>query len=160
MFGHRQQHSPSWITRRCLLFTLLLSLIGCGGGDAPELGSVSGTVTLDGSPLEEATVEFHPVDGGRSSSAITDEEGHYTLQFAPKRDGALIGKHQVKITTSIVGDDNVVKERVPTKYNTETTLEKEVVAGENEIDFDLDSEGSVQQPGQSKPSKQAQDVCM
>ena len=48
-----------------------------------------------------------------------------------------MGKHCVQITTD-VGED-FREELVPARYNTKTGLEKEVVAGDNEIDFDLQS---------------------
>ena len=63
----------------CLALT---SAIGCGGApsDMPELGSVTGTVTLAGKPLADAIVEFRPAEG-RPSSGKTNETGAYTLQY-------------------------------------------------------------------------------
>jgi len=121
------------------------SFSGCGSG-GPALGQVEGTVTLDGVPLPGARVIFTPVDGGRSSMAVTDGSGHYELEFAAGKKGAVVGKHKVTISTFEAGekDDSgqlvgFVPERVPAKYNTNSTLEVEVKRGHQVIDFPLDS---------------------
>jgi hypothetical protein len=131
-----------------LIFLALLgfcSLNGCGTG-GPALGQVEGTVTLDGVPLPGARVIFSPVDGGRSSMGVTDGSGHYELEFAAGSKGAMVGKHRVTISTFEAGekDDSgqlvgFVPERVPAKYNTNTTLEVEVKRGHQVIDFPLQS---------------------
>ena len=114
----------------------ILPAAGCGRSDRPPLGHVHGTVTLDGRPLPNALVAFHPPKG-RVASDITDSNGHYDLVYFRQEHGALVGKNCVRITTE-VGDD-LHEELVPARYNTKTGLEKEVVAGDNEIDFDLQS---------------------
>lgn len=104
----------------CLLWTVLP---GCGGNDV-ELVPVSGTVTLDGKPLEGATVTFQPISDEReapTSFGKTDEQGHFTLTTAGDETGAIVGKHLVKITKSEEGDeldDSVQKleDPVPAEY--------------------------------------------
>jgi hypothetical protein len=128
------------------------ALAGCGGGPAgPELGAVSGKVTLDGQPLPNATVVFQP-DNGRASTATTDASGNYALQFSADEQGAVVGKHTVRILTYEAPFDDQGKpapgapEKVPTKYNTETQLKVEVTSGSNEHNFELDSKGEIVQP--------------
>ena len=134
---------------RCIyLGFLTLNLVvlqGCSPR-GPALGRVEGTVTLDGVPLGGARIIFTPVDGGRSSMAVTDGSGHYELEFAGGIKGAVVGKHKVSISTFEAGekDDSGklvghVPERVPVKYNRETTLEQEVKRGSQVIDFKLES---------------------
>ncbi|MGE5192376.1 MAG: hypothetical protein ACM3U2_07715 [Deltaproteobacteria bacterium] len=78
------------------------------GVNLPPLAEVSGTVTLDGKPLEKAVVEFRPTTDGPSpnlnlatSFGITDQDGKYSLTYLvidEKRiPGAVIGKHLVVI---------------------------------------------------------------
>ena len=88
-------------TRRTLLSAALTALAavtaGCDSG--PPMGQVSGKVTFQGKPLPNAEIEFQPVDNRPSSSARTDAEGRYKLQFTSKKSGALVGEHVVAITT-------------------------------------------------------------
>lgn len=126
-----------------ILASSLLVITGCGGApaDQPDVGTVSGVVTLDGSPLPNATVVFNPADGeGRSSSSTTDDSGRYVLSYTAKIFGAKVGKHKVSITTEANSEESESKSaQIPSKYNTETELEVEVKPGENDFPFDLKS---------------------
>ena len=109
---------------------------GCGRSDRPPLGRVQGKVTLNGRPLPNALVVFQPTKG-RISCDTTNGEGHYDLVFLREVRGAIVGKHRIQITTQAPEDFR--KEIVPACYNTKMTLEREVAASDNEINFDLTS---------------------
>lgn len=115
-----------------------LAISGCGGSKEalPDLGQVSGTVTLNGQPLSDARVLFIP-DNGPASAAITDQTGRYELLFKSGDKGAVIGRHEVQISTDLEGTMNPQDEKVPAKYNQSSTLTQSVQAGENTINFDL-----------------------
>ncbi len=128
--------------------------VGCGsGGDTPPLGQVTGTVTLNGEPLDGATVEFQP-DNGRPSIGMTDAEGQYSLLFRADTPGALVGTHTVRITSQRgrsggEGGEPVVKARpetVPREYNDGSSLSVEVTEGSNTHDFELEGK---RKPGRS-----------
>jgi hypothetical protein len=125
---------------------LLGALVGCGKGGA-ELAPVSGRVTLDGRPLENARVAFQPDDAKRPSYGDTDSEGRYRLAYRRGEEGALVGNHTVLITVS----PEIVRNppHIPSRYNRESTLREEVKSGENnEFNFDLksDAESSKSSP--------------
>lgn len=124
-----------------LLCALSISLTGCGGGgpDTPALGSVNGTVTLDGQPLAEVMVMFQPKAGGRASMGKTDSGGQYTLNFNSETPGAIIGDHTVSIRTPMENPDPNKKETIPAVYNRKSMLLEKVNTGENKIDFELRS---------------------
>lgn len=133
-----------------ILCGALFAIYGCSStpDDMPEVGTVTGVVTLDGKPLEQAQVSFSP-ENGRTSTGTTDASGTYELTYTPTVQGAKIGKHSVRISTfqEPEGDlDNEEKlkggreELVPEKYNKQTTLTADVKAGENTFDFELKSE--------------------
>lgn len=125
----------SWMV---VLAATLVATAGCGQGEPPplELGTVSGTVTLDGSPLPRAVVTFTPsVEGGRTSIGVTDAAGRYTLAYTQESKGANIGVHDVRISTAAL--DGSPNERVPSKFNSQTTLSADVRSGENVFDFAL-----------------------
>lgn len=116
---------------------------GCGGDRLP-LGRVTGTVTLDGEPLERAEIVFQPEDG-RPSYAKTDSQGSYELMFGADQPGAQIGRHRVMITTfDVITEDEEnpleIPERLPDRYHRNSELVEEVQSGRNVIDFDLRSD--------------------
>jgi len=100
-----------------------------------NLVDVSGTVTLDGQPLPGARVLFRPKQG-RPSAGITDDVGHYKLQYTAEKPGALPGEHSVIITTA---SEESGKEVVPARYNVKSTLKVSVDPGQRTHDFALDS---------------------
>mgnify|MGYP003662987241 CR=1 FL=1 len=136
--------SAAFLRETFLLCTLFLTIVGCGGqaGDQPDLGSVTGTVTLDEKPLAGVVVVFSP-EKGRSSVGTTDSDGKYELIYVGDTKGANIGTHKISITTALgeTADEGAapVKETIPAKYNTQTTLTEEVKAGDNVIDLKLTS---------------------
>lgn len=117
-------------------------LVGCQGGDTE---AVTGTVTLDGTPLPNAEIVFTPEEGGRPGSAITNDSGKYDLRYTVDKPGAPAGKYTVVIRTgtSKLGSDGSevkVPEVVPAKYNRKTELTAEIIDGRtNQFDFDLKS---------------------
>lgn len=130
-----------------VLICLSLALAACGGRPDGLVG-VSGTVSLDGQPLPEATLLFKPVGGGRPSAAITDQRGDYELEYTAGTYGARPGRYRVSITTARTveeesGQEVSVPEKLPPKYNARTELEVEVGQSGQPIDFELDSEGEL-----------------
>ena len=122
-----------------------MALPGCSGSSGRM--EVSGTVTLEGSPVKEGQVIFIPLDqqGSESGSPITN--GEYKV---PQDRGLLPGKYRVRITSGDGktlaneelaaqpgGNTNIVSfDRVPEDWSEKSTQEVEVKAGEqNKFDF-------------------------
>lgn len=138
------------------LSVMLLMLPGCGGvGDQPDLGQVSGTVTLDGKPLSNIVVVFQP-DSGRPARGRTDADGNYELTYIRDTRGTKVGHNRVEIAPSEEEDDPIAEEadpdtlefkrpaksrkaKIPARYNTQSELEADVQPGENTFDFELTS---------------------
>ncbi|MBA3316252.1 MAG: carboxypeptidase regulatory-like domain-containing protein [Planctomycetota bacterium] len=101
---------------------------------------MTGTVTMDGKPLPQALVRFLPQDGvvNRPSTGVTEIDGTYRLLYSAREEGAVVGPAKIEIST---GDPEqpMYPETVPAKYNAETTLSREVEAGSNVFDFELES---------------------
>ncbi len=130
------------------LATVVFGAAGCGSqGEMPDLGTVEGTVRLDGQAVAGANLSFYPVGGGRSSTAVTDAQGKYTLEYKSDSAGAKVGKHHVSVSTAVspegeVGDEDYKpgkKETIPSRYGPEGDLHFEVKSGANTIDIDLTS---------------------
>lgn len=132
----------------------LISLSGCFGGNS-DVGSVTGTITIDGEPINYAKVTFMPTQG-RASVGLTDANGVYKLVYVIGQDGALIGNHKVIIQSEVVKEPAYGQEDGGTKDPVRTTGRKELLpkencdrnltkltaiveSGTNEINFDLTS---------------------
>lgn len=90
------------------IFSLgLLSLaLGCSGGGAggPAIVPVDGIVTLNGNPMEGATVVFSPKKEGTMSMAVTDAEGKFVLRTGSGKKGAAVGDHDVTVQLTVTAE--------------------------------------------------------
>lgn len=125
------------------LALVLVCLLPVGCGSNSDLARVKGRVTLEGQPLEDGTVRFQPIEeGGSSSSGTTDAKGRYELMYSFDTPGATPGEHVVSIRTGGTdfdeqGNEIQREERIPARYNSETTLRRTVKPGRNTFDFEL-----------------------
>ncbi|MBN72552.1 MAG: hypothetical protein CME32_25140 [Gimesia sp.] len=132
-----------------LLLSALLLLVGCGGiSDAPDRRVVTGTVTLDGAPLEGGVIRFRPLpEGPIAAGKIRD--GKYEVT---NKGGVPIGKQRVEIKgapilpadtagMSLGEIDAATKPAIPVpdKYHKNSELEADIEAGGDPLvlDFDL-----------------------
>ena len=84
---------------------LLVLLLGCGG---PNTKSVSGTVTLDGKPLADATIQFVPDGAGRDATGQTDKNGYFSMSTFKPGDGVVAGNYKVVIAPPLGEVDKTV----------------------------------------------------
>lgn len=140
---------------RFLIAVCCASFVGCSGGidDQPDLGEVTGTVKLGGQALKGARVTFQP-EKGRPSTAITNDDGQFTMMYKPDLPGAKVGKHKVRISTFDEGDPDsgraAREEEVPAMYNVHTELEREVKPSNEPFVFELESGGEIIPPDQDE----------
>jgi hypothetical protein len=81
------------------LGTLIVAIAAGCGSSAGKPVSVEGLVTLDGEPVDGATVLFSPEDGkGPPASGMTGTDGVFHLTTFNTGDGAMPGKYNVTIT--------------------------------------------------------------
>src|SRR5436190_8990370 len=150
--------------KKCALSAFVVAVFlgiwlpGCGGEKTPGLGQVTGTITMDGKPLPDATLTFETSKGGLSAAlGRTDANGKYELYYSRGHKGATTGENIVRITTlgETGGEDNsqVRRESVPTKYNTSSELKADIKRGSNVVNFDLKSGGEIYQPGETPKGK-------
>ncbi|HVJ87286.1 MAG TPA: hypothetical protein VM452_16635 [Caulifigura sp.] len=130
--------------RRLLLLGIVVtSLTGCGPKGDPS--SVTGTVTLDGTPLAKAYVEFYPQGGsGNLAVGYSNAQGVYEARISSSLGGATIGDNLVRISTK--GEEASSVEKLPAKYNKKSELHADVKPGPNTINFELQSDGGAAKP--------------
>ena len=133
--------------RRFVLAGLLIAyaVTGCGKS-GPKTVPVSGTVTVDGAPLNAGQVTFFPVDntggsGGTGfSGGIIDSAGKYTIS-TDGQSGAPLGKYTATVSPSMVptGGTNAPALAFDRKFQDAKTsgLNVEVVASPAPGAYDL-----------------------
>ena len=124
-----------------LVAVCLLAVAGCGGKFS--VAPVSGTITLNGQPLADATVTFTPAQAVGSevptSSGRTDTSGKYSLTLiADDSPGALIGKHTVRIAKNVESESDITTPAERAKaVLPQHDFSFEVKSGSNTADFKL-----------------------
>ncbi len=137
---------------RSLFATAMLGctlLSGCGD-DVGGRQEIAGTVTLQGQPLDDGSIEFTPLGAPQAGTTETRSgapimAGKYNI---PREHGLVPGHYRVRISapTSVAtpGEDELPgptfgpppKERVPAGYNVNSKLEATVRdSGLNTFDF-------------------------
>src|SRR5262245_37838162 len=77
-----------------LTFLLAALVLGCGPETPLGRKARSGKVTLDGGPLEQGNIEFHPMFQGGVQSGGVIRNGSYSI---PAHEGVTPGKYRVSI---------------------------------------------------------------
>lgn len=141
-----------------LILGLMATFVGCAPSDQPDLGQVTGRITLDDQPLVGVGVVFQP-ENGRPARGQTDQEGNYELTYIRNTKGAKVGKNRVEIAPSEEGESESEdsqsdesagsparkpsksgKPLVPPRYNIKSELSAEVKPGKNTFNFSLESD--------------------
>ena len=84
-----------------LLLPVLLTLVGCGGGNSHEtpekLVPLSGTVLLDGAPVDGVAINFIPDEGtsGLGGYAVTDASGTFDAKHYSDAQGVPPGTYRI-----------------------------------------------------------------
>lgn len=137
----RVSRGASRLQRTIASVVVCLAIAGCGG--EMKVAPVSGTVTLDGEPLERASVLFLP-EKGRPSFGVTDEYGIYHLAYSRAENGAEVGDCTVKITASPPDGEEGKSAKKPLEKTGKRYAEEPIVVTVepkgNTIDIELTSQ--------------------
>src|SRR5262245_23609553 len=124
--------------------------IGCGESDPLGRHAVSGTVTLDGAPLENGNIGFQPADKSTTSGGDVIAGGKYSIA---RDKGLPVGKYKVTINAPKPGTGGtapampgdpvpVPEELIPKEWNVNSQEFIEVTdKGQNVFNFDVKSKG-------------------
>lgn len=134
-----------------IVFALFLFLVGCSDPYSGRM-PVSGSVTIKGQPLSEATILFFPLDNQDTSGGAAIAGGKYSI---PKQNGLKPGKYLIRITAGDGvtmatpeeaagpgGSTNIISvDRVPEDWNVKSDHKVDVTAGgPNQFDFAIPDE--------------------
>jgi hypothetical protein len=120
----------------------LIVAIVVAGCTKPNVGVVSGTVTVDGTPAISGSIAYFPVNRKSSTAGAEVVDGRYTANVP-------LGVSKVEIRVpKVVGQKKlydtpdsrtkqILAESLPPKYNDQTELTLDVKPGENHQDYQL-----------------------
>ena len=121
---------------------MLLAAILIAGCSKSNLGVVTGTISVDGTPAKSGSIAFFPLNRKSSTAGSEIVDGLYAAKVA-------LGVAKVEIRVpKVVGKKKlydkpdspmkeVLSESLPRKYNDETELKLDVHAGENVQNYEL-----------------------
>lgn len=155
----------SWPFCFALCFAIM---IPCWIGCRSDTVEAKGILKINGNPVthSSATVEFYPVEGGRTANAAVAEDGSFIVSYLKPGDGLPAGKYRVAViadapitrsrssnhdlssteNSDFVANPGAVRHLVPQVYNNiETTpLEYEVIDDGNPQFIELDIQVETQ----------------
>ena len=139
-----------------LALGICAGILGCGG--TPSIGrkAVTGSVNMDGKPLDYGSINFEPMSGNSKQigAGAVIENGKYSI---PADQGLTPGKYRVAITAPTGGKPGAPPkgesaeegmkragtpptERLPAKYNVESELTADVTEKASAVfDFKVES---------------------
>jgi hypothetical protein len=121
---------------------MLLAAILIVGCNKSNLGVVTGTISVDGTPAKSGSIAFFPINRKSSTAGSEIVDGRYAAKVA-------LGAAKVEIRVpKVVGQKKlydkpdspikqVLAESLPRKYNDDTELKLDVHAGQNDQDYEL-----------------------
>jgi hypothetical protein len=122
---------------RIIFLVFVLLAAGCTGG-SPLPVKVTGTVLLDGNPMSDGDIYFHPTDG-RPPVQTKISEGQYALETLPGEYRVMIQQYRDSGTKNVYGDPQM-KSTIPARYNVNSDLKATVTQeGSNEFNFPVQS---------------------
>jgi hypothetical protein len=128
--------------RPAIACLLLLGAV-CLGCSDDKTTRLSGTITLDGTPLEKGKIRFDPVDGNAPTAETLVADGKYSVITRPGKKNVIINGmkkvgerryHEEDPTSPIV---DVNEETVPARYNTASELTAELKGGAQTLNWEL-----------------------
>ena len=123
----------------CWAATLALALAAASCSSENALVSISGNVTLDGTPLSEGDILFTPADPQFGAEAAKIAAGAYQASVRPGKN-----KVQIRATRPVAGKkgpmgEQLIEDYVPAKYNDRSDVSIDVSASNLKHDFALKS---------------------
>ncbi|MCR9291153.1 MAG: DUF4198 domain-containing protein [bacterium] len=125
---------------------LVVLLCGCGGGlEKFPVAKVTGRVVCEGKPVPHAMVFFEPIAKGGSAIvgkagfADADENGEFVLSTYGTGDGAVVGKHNVKVDRPS-GEDYPDFECDCQLNDVDVVMQVDIIDGQNQFTIELPKE--------------------
>ena len=127
--------------QRALLLLICLSLAACQSGKPePKKYPVSGTVTVDGKPMEDDGLIYFKTIATGAINGFDIKAGKFSGATEPGDRRVEIVAYRITNVDSGGMKSEVKESLIPSRYNTESTLTAKVTPeGPNTFTFDLTS---------------------
>lgn len=136
---------PLILAVRCLLF----GMPGCGSR-GPKMARVDGVISLDGIAIPDGRIQFEDVQGQVSSAGGKIEQGQYRLEALPAQMRVRITAYREVPGKFLEMNPGVktpfIEQYIPANYNEKSDLTADIVAGKNEVNFELKSSDAKAKP--------------
>lgn len=132
-FGVAARRNIRNVNRRWTNFLLILPFVilpGCGSSAriSEKLVEASGSVLLDGKPVEGIRLSFQPLSGTKAVGgcwAVTDEDGSFKVTHFSNKSGLPPGKYQVLFSRRVKKDGSVMgPDESPTMVQSQESISK------------------------------------
>ena len=147
--------SPNLCCAMCLpVLSLAFLALGCSDPNTAKRGEVSGSVKLDGKPIERGSIVFLPTNGTQGPAAGAEIlDGRYFVErkVGPPAGDILFQFRSARFTGRKVPDrtgDRMMDEVVdwfPESLRENSTIVRKIEPGKNVIDFDFSSDENLNQ---------------
>lgn len=97
----KTKRMTKWL-RTCTFFALVLPLLVSIGCWQTNLRQAGGIVKVDGVPVSDGSIEFYPVNGGRTATATIQPDGTYVISYHNPGDGLPIGEYKVAVISDVI----------------------------------------------------------
>ncbi|MEW4564367.1 hypothetical protein AB1K70_17645 [Bremerella sp. JC770] len=142
------KRSPLTLAHCFLWGSFLLAAAGCSFGNSDGTTLVSGTVTFNGSPVENGKVILEPTAEGERPFAGSIHDGKFQLRTTPGEKIVRITatrledpqklSAEMRRTMEVGGNKTVPVQFIPAQYNRDSTLTVGIDAAGNEpLTWDL-----------------------
>lgn len=129
--------------RRFMRPEWILVLVACSAvsGCAERVVDVSGTISMDGVPVEHGVVIFRPDDGKGPTAEAAINDGAYSLRMSPGTKRVLIQGNKITGEAYPWGKDKppapVLEPVVPESYYSDSEIVAEIDDDHEALDFAL-----------------------
>ena len=138
-------HKKSVLELLALLVLLAVCISGCHQNQVDTV-RVTGTVTLDGKPVDQGAIKFYAEDGETPGGGGTIKDGVYIADVPPGKKKVLINGQKVVGTEKLYDTpDSPTRDKLeqttPAIYNSlyNSPLTADITKETKELNFELDS---------------------
>ncbi|MEW4565056.1 hypothetical protein AB1K70_21205 [Bremerella sp. JC770] len=137
---------PVSLSSLVVLLASLGFLAGCGASDG--MITISGSVTLDGEPVQDGSISLMPINGGSMGGGLI-EDGYYTAKSSPGEMAVQIHAHKMvkkKNPTREEVERGLTEDSVsiiPNVYNRQSKLRIDVAPDQKNFEFNLTKDGKI-----------------